>query len=426
MKGQLVRLAWATGAATAPSLAAAQAGGAGPMIAIEPVLDRDDVAGTRVEPAYQPQPVRMGPVLARPGLSVVTQYLSNTFNRPDARAAAVVSVMPSLELSTDLPRHQLGLSASGTVRRFSQHQTENSEEFALAGDGRYDFGAHHDLRASAEFARRIEPRSTAGSIPDAAEPASYDRRSAELAMNLDFAAVRLVPALRYERLDYRDVALSGGGTADMHFRDTRSVRADLRIEYRLTGMLSAFATAAREDVDSPSPTAVLRRDAHDPTLIAGLRGAVSPVMSGEIGIGYRRRAYAQPELRDFRGLTFRADLQWYVTPLLTLRAQADRSFRNSGNPAVGAILADRFAFSAFHDPLCNLRLAAMAELERGRFDDVRTRTWRKTLQLRAQFRVNRTIAFGGFLGLVRQDVSGPPVVVPFTAFTAGLGMTITP
>jgi hypothetical protein len=68
----------------------------------------------------------------------------------------------------------------------------------------------------------------------------------------------------------------------------------------------------------------------------------------------------------------------------------------------------------------------MAELERGRFDDVRTRTWRKTLQLRAQFRVNRTIAFGGFLGLVRQDVSGPPVVVPFTAFTAGLGMTITP
>lgn len=426
MRTRLVWLAYATGAAAAPSLAGAQAVGSGPTIVIEPVLDRDDVAGARIEPAYQPQPIRFGPTLVRPSISIVGEYFTNVFNRPQASAAAAVTVMPSLSLRTDFPRHELGLSASGTLRRFARQRTENSEEFAVGADTRIDLGARHRVRARAGLERLIEPRSTAGSIADAAEPVSYGRLSGDLGATLEFGRLRASPTLRYERLDYSDVRLTGGGKADQAFRDTRSLRGEIRIDYEFSGLVSAFAAASREDIDSTAAPAPLRRDAHDASLVAGLRGALTPVVSGELGLGYRRRDQARADLRDFRGLTFRADLQWYITPLLTLRAQADRGFRNSGNPAVGAIRADRFILTAYYDPLRNLRLSASAEVEHGDFREIDARTWRKALRLRAQYRISRRLSIGGYMGVLRQDVSGPQVVVPFTAFSAGIGMTVTP
>lgn len=409
----------------APALAGAQAVGTGTSIVIDPALDRGDVAGARVEPALRPQPLPLGPFLARPSVSTVGGYDSNVFNRPDARGAGVAMIMPSLVLEANLPRHALGLSAAGTIRRFSRFRSENSEEYAVSGNGRLDFGARHALRASAGFSHLIEPRSSAGSVPDAAEPVSYGRLRADLGARLALGAFHLAPALYYERTEYDPVSLAGGGEADQSFRDTRKLRGEARLDYDLSGFVSLFGTASYEDLDSTSAPADARRDAHSRAVAAGIRGALSPVVSGEVQVGYQWRDYAAPDYRDFQGMTFRGDLQWYVTPLLTLRAQASRAFRNSGNRRVGAILTDTFTLSAYYDPLRNVRLSAMAALERGDFGDVQTRSWRKSARLRAQYRVSRSLSFGGYVSFVRQDVSGPRLVNAFTAFGAGLGITVT-
>ncbi|MEJ2408055.1 MAG: outer membrane beta-barrel protein [Novosphingobium sp.] len=425
MRGGFVRLALSSGAAMAPTLAGAQAIGAGTSIVIDPSLDRNDVAGARIEPAFQPHPILIGPVFVQPGVSVVGGYDSNVFNRPDAKGAGLATIMPSLSLRTNLPRHELTLSAAGTVRRFSRYRSENSEEFAGEATGRLDFGERNTVRASAGYSHLIEPRSSAGSVPDAAEPVSYGLFAAELGTGLAFGGLHLAPGLRYERARYDAVALAGGGKADQSFRDTRKLRGEARLDYDLSGFVSAFAAAAYEDLKSTAAPADARRDAKSQSVAVGLHGALSPVLSGEVRVGYQWRDYAVPSYRDFQGLTFRGDLQWYVTPLLTLRARASRTFRNSGNRQVGAILADAFTLSAYYDPLRNLRLSADATLERGDFGDVDTRTWRKSVRLRGQYRVNGALSFGGYLGFVRQDVSGLPLVNAFTAFSAGLGVTVT-
>ncbi|WP_177198318.1 outer membrane beta-barrel protein [Novosphingobium sp. CF614] len=422
----LARLAVSSGAVMAPALAVAQTVGAGSSIVIEPQLDRDDVAGARIEPAYRPRPILVGPVFAQPSVSIVAGYDGNVFNRPDAKAAALATVMPSLALRADLPRHELDFSAAGTLRRFSRYRTENSAEFALAGHGRLDFGARHAAKVSIEFSHLIEPRSTAGSALDAAEPISYDRLAGDFGTRLELGRFRLAPALRYERVDYDPVALTGGGTADQSFRDTRTLRGEVRLDYDFSGLVSAFAAGAYEDIDSTSAPTALRRDSRGYQVMVGLRGQLSPVISGEVGVGYQSRDYAPPAYRDFQGLTFRADVQWYVTPLVTLRAQASRTFRNSGNLRVGGILADAFMLSAYYDPLRNLRLSAVAGLERGDFSEADTRTWRKSMRLRAQYRLNRGVSVGAYVDFLRQEVRGAPLVNPFTSFGAGLGITVTP
>ena len=410
----------------APAQARAQAVGAGTSIVIAPRLDRSDAAGARIEPAFQPQPVPLGPVLALPSLSVAGGYDGNVFNRADAQAASLAMIMPSLDLRANLPRHDFGLSAAGTLRRFSRYRSENSEEYRVAGHGRLDMGPGQTIKASADAAHLIEPRSSAGSVADAAEPVSYRRLAAEFGAGLTFGALRFAPGLRYVRTDYDAVSLSGGGKADQSFRDTRTLRGEVRIDYDLSGLVSVFAAASCEDLDSPSAPADERRDAHSRTAVAGVRGAITPVISGEVSLGYQSRDYALPAYRDVAGMTFRGDLQWYVTPLVTLRLQGSRTFRNSGNRQAGAILTDSFLLSAYYDPLRNLRLSASAGLERGDFGDVATRSWRTSLRVRAQYRLNRSLSIGGYVRFVRQDVSGPRLVNAFTSLGAGLGVTVTP
>lgn len=410
----------------APTLAWAQAVGAGTSIVIEPQLDRGDVAGSRVEPGYQPRPIPVGPVLAQPGLAVVGEYESNVFNRPDARSDAVAMVMPSLILRTDLPRHEVKLSGAGTVRRFARYRTENSEEFALDADGRLDLGARQAVKASVDVSHLIEPRSSVGSVPDAAEPVSYERLGTSLGAGIDFGKFHLSPMAGYERVDYDPVTLTGGGKADQSFRDTRALRGEVRIDYDLSGLTSAFVSGSYEGLKSTSAPEPLRRDSRGYTVLAGLRGQLSRVISGEVGLGYQSRDYVLANYRDFGGPTYRADLQWYVTPLMTLRAQASRIFRNSGDRRVGGILTDAFTLSAYYDPLPSLRLSAEADLEHGDFGDVDTRTWRKALRLQAQYRIGPGVSLGGYLRFLRQDVSGQRLVYPFTAFSAGVGITVTP
>ncbi|MCT2398718.1 outer membrane beta-barrel protein [Novosphingobium mangrovi (ex Huang et al. 2023)] len=407
----------------APTLACAQAIGAGISIDIEPRLDRDDVAGARIEPAYKARPIVVGPVFAQPSVSVVGGYDGNVFNRPDARAAALAMVSPSLVLRTNLPRHEVRFSAAGTLRRLSRYRTENSEEIVLDVDGRFDLSRGQAIRASAGFSHLIEPRSSAGSVPNATEPVSYDRLVGDVSARAAIGRIGLTPGLRYERVEYDVVALEGGGRADQSFRNTCALRGDVRLDYDLSGLASVFASGSYEDIRSTSATASLRRDSRDYTVVAGLRGRLSPVVSGEIGVGYRARDYRLPIYRDFQGVTFRGDLQWYVTPLMTLRAQASRTFRNSGNRQVGGILTDAFTLSAYYDPLRNLRLSASARLERGDFGETDTRTLRKSMRLQAQYRLNRSLSVGGYVDFVRQDVRGTPLVSQFTSFSAGFGMT---
>lgn len=409
----------------APTLAGAQAIGAGTSIVIDPALDRDDVAGARIEPALRPRPVLVGPVFAQPSVSLVGGYDGNVFNRPDGRGDAFAMVMPSLQLRANLPRHAFAVSAAGTMRRFARYRTENSEEFAVSANGRLDFGARNAIRASGGFSHLIEPRSSAGSVPDAAEPVSYNRLEAQLGAGLAFGAFRLAPTVQYERLDYDPVSLTDGGKADQSFRNTRKLRGEARLDYDLSGLVSVFSSASYEDLVSTSAPADERRDARSYAVVAGFRGALTPLLSGEVRVGYQWRDYALPAYRDFQGVTFRADLQWYVTPLVTLRAQASRTFRNSGDRKVGAILTDAFVLSAYYDPLRNVRLSATAALERGDFGEAGTRTWRKSARVQAQYSVNRSLSFGAYAAFVRQDVSGPPLVNAFTGFSAGFGMTVT-
>lgn len=424
MKRRLAKLVLANATVVAPAAAFAQSIGAGSPIVIDPQLARDDVAGARVEPALRPHPIRIGPLFAQAGFSLAGGYDSNVFNRPQARSDAVLNLAPRLTLKADMPRHDLSLAAVASFRRFARQQSENSGEFGLKGKGQFDLADGHAILASIDYSHEVEPRSSAGSVANAAEPVNFRRFASEVSARLQFGALRVMPQFAFRRTEYADLDLADGGSVSQAFRDTRATQGDLSIEYDFAGLISGFASGSVAEVASPDAPAAQRRDSRSYSVLAGVRGDLSPVIFGEIGFGYQARRYKSPRYRDFEGATFRADVQWYVTPLVTLRLQALRTFENSGNPLVAGILSDRATISAYYDPLRNLRISISGSRDHNSYREVDTRALRRAVRFQAQYLVSRTLSIGAYASFLDQNVRGTPIVNEFTSLGAGVGMTM--
>lgn len=394
-------------------------------IVIDPQLDRGDVAGNRAEPDFAPQPVRAGPLVIDSSLSLAAGYDTNVFDRTVEEGDAAFLVTPRVRIRADTPRHLVQVSAVGHFRRFASTGSEDSEEFDLRAQTRLDLAERQSVFANAGYAHQIEERSSVGTVVTADEPVGYDRTTAQVGADVEFGRLWLRPSADLEQSDYSDVSI-GGVDNDLSFRNTRRYGGDLAVGYKFSDLFAAFGEAGYSQTESTDAAPNAVRDADDVSFLAGVRGEVSPLVTAEIAVGYRQRDYQLVRFLDYDGLTYRADVQWFITPLVTLRFEAGQTFLNSGNAQVAGILSNRASVTGYFDPLRNLRLSAMVAYEHNKYRETDTTAQRPSVRFAAQYQANRNVSLGAFAGIRRQDVSGPLLVQPYTSFSAGLGVTLTP
>jgi len=395
-------------------------------ISISADLSRSDVAGSRVEPEFAPTPIVAGPLILSPSLSSAISYDTNVFNRTEEQGDGVLYLVPRLIARANTQRHLFQITANGRIRRFAEYQTENSEEFEVGGEIRYDLSERNSIFTQARYAHLIEQRSSVGTIANADEPVAYDRIDGELGTRLSFGSLNVTPSVRLARETYQDLDLTTGGAIDLSFRDLRSAGANLSVGYEFSPLVSVFTTLRYTDQNSINPTANLRRAAQDYSVVGGIRGEITPLLVAELSAGLRKRDYDEPEFRDFDGFTYGADVEWYPTQLLTFTLKADQTFRNSANPLVAGILSNRVTATGYYDVLRNLRISTAIGFESNDYRDLDTDATRASLQLQAQLQLNRNISVGAFSSVSRQTVSGAALVQPYTSFTTGIGISLTP
>lgn len=419
-------IAAAAGTLAVPGAAWAQEVADSSVIVIAPQLSRSDAAGARIEPGVMPQPIATGGFLLEPSLSVVGGYDTNVFNFDDAEGDAVVLLTPRLRVRADTSRHLVELDAVAQLRRFASQTTEDSEEFRLVARTRLDLVNNNTLAATGSYERQIEPRSSAASVPNAAEPVSFSLARADLNGDFAFGKLSVRPGVRFSESSFSSVDLLGGGSANQSFRDLRTYGGGVALGYRVSGLVTTFGAVNYGQSESTNPIPGAARDASDLSLTAGVRGELSPLVVAEVAAGYRKRDFDLDRFLDFDGFTYSADVQWFVTPLVTIQAQASQNFSNAGIVEVAGTLSNRASLAVFYDPLRNLRLSVSTEFEHLDFRETDTSASRPSARLTAQYFLSRNLSLGGFVGFRSQSVSGPPLVQSFTSFSTGIGITLTP
>jgi len=414
--------------ATAPLAGAAHAEERDPFAPRPPLpLLRDDVAGTRQIPGYAAPGIRMGAFLVTPQAALAAEADSNVLNRrTDKRGDTALTLSGGFAARADLGRAALGLGASGSLVRYARLTGQNHETYALEAKAAVPLGAVLQLGTGVSWSRQREPNYTAGSAGgDSAT--LYRQLGGTLGLAADLGPTRLSARLDLDRFDYLPVARAGL-RVDQSYRDQRVLTARLRAEHALPAGRALFAQASYRWGNSLHPSPCCDRTARGGEVVAGLKGDLTHLVAAELAAGYQWRNYRSPLLRDYRGAAWRAKVEWYPTPLVSLALSARRDIVDSGLPTSAGVVVDSARLQVFYELKRNVNLIASAGLARETYrDDVTAGLTAHTAGagLEARVALSNRYLVGAFARFRNRSSDSPLLPSRGSAVEGGLSLRLT-
>jgi len=277
------------------------------------------------------QPYRAGSFLIYPELLLVGFHDSNVFYSTANRLSDQAFVFaPAVWAQSDWREHALNFNAAADLTRYDTYTTENTNDWRLNAEGRYDLGVDANVYGGVRYAREHEDRES----PDARnglKPTLYyaGRAYAGAFRQLGRWSVRVGGTAL--DLDYRDVEFltQTGGIAIINNddRDRRQYAGGLRIGYEVSPRVEPFVQAAvdyRRYRTVPDDLGY-DKDSDGLRLVGGARANLPNRLKAEVYGGWMSQRYSDGRLADVSKPAFGAALQWRPIDRLRINAAIDRT-----------------------------------------------------------------------------------------------------
>ena len=362
-------------------------------------LLRDDVAGARKIPGYTAPGLDLGGMHLAPSLTLRSEASSNVFNRSGGgRGDVWATVAPAVLAVGQTGTARFVVDGRASLARYARLSGYNTDTWALRGQAARPVGGGLTLALSGAAARRLEPPfEAAGANPFDGGVVLVDQLQAGLGVRVDLGRTRLTGAVDLARTYYLPVLGPGGAMIGQAFRDERATGLSLRVDRSLGAGRIAFAEASLRQVRSLHPGTAPDRTGRAGEALVGLKGEFSHLVMGELAAGWQWRNYRSPALRNYRGLAWRARLEWYATPLVTFTLAGRRDLVNSPLPGAAGVVVDRVEVKALYEVKRNLNLVLSAAHVVERYRDlpgasptIRT----DTAGIEATYAANRHVQLG--------------------------------
>jgi hypothetical protein len=390
----------------------------------ESTLFRSDAAGVRVEPQFEPKPLTIGPWLADIRLTARAVADSNVLRTTTAPTSdTAVTVSPSVRLSGRFDTYNISASARADVKRWAKRVRENSETFDLSLGGRIDLDGSSEATWRTQYAREVEPRGSAGANITTTGPSELGFLQTTLTARSALGRLTVSVATGIAQRKYLALVQPKGAALDQSFRDTRALFVAPRANFALTPATSFFLAGAATKTTSVDRRLMGLRDSVGYTVLAGFRTEATRLIVGEIGVGWRGQNYGNAAFKDFGDLTYDATVDWYPTPLVSVRLQAGQDVVNSGLPQVAGIARRTLRWNTYYDPLRNFRISVEAEHEKDRFREIGLTTNTATATLTGRYQIDRHLSMSSFWRWQNKVTSNTVGAGGFTDFAAGLALT---
>lgn len=360
-------------------------------------VPRGATVAERPRPDYDAAGVRVGGFMLFPDLAVQEAYNSNIYatenNRQDDYITAIA---PSLDLKSNWNNHALHLRADTTLARYADHQSENTTDYTLLGDGRIDVLRDLRLFGGASYARRHEARSS----PDnqgGTEPTEYSVYTANAAIEKVFNRLSLRVDGKGERYVFNDVPSSSGGAIDQSGRDRNQGELALRAGYELAPLRTVYVQGAvnSRDYDHSRDANGYARSSNGYTLVVGTKYDLTGVTFIDVFAGWREQDYDDARLKTMSGWTAGAKLTWNVTRLTTVTAGLTRDIEETTLSGASGYFATRTDLRVDHELLRNLLLNARLGYEQDDFDGTGRDDDYYSTGIGAKYLINRNFALSG-------------------------------
>ena len=364
----------------------------------------------RPRPDYDPPGVRLGGIFFHPGLVAEAGTDSNVFySSANERDDIVYALKPQIEVKTDWSRHGIVAAIGLDDYRYQDSDSENHTDVYARGEGRLDVRRGSYILLGGSQGRLTERRGAPDSPLAAAKPLRYESREAHIVGVQEFNRARVSLRLDRENLNYRDVALIGGGFADQDQRDHTTTTGTARLEYGVSPdtALVAQISANMRDYRLHPPRSQFDRDSMGTSYLVGINTDLTKLVRGELIVGYLQQDYDDPALKTAKGLALEANIQYFPTPLTTVTLKAKRQVEETLTGTASSYVATYTQARIDHELRRNVLLTAGIGATNRDFQGASRTDDVMEANAGARFLLNRRMELGARWQYEKQNSSGP-------------------
>lgn len=282
----------------------------------------------RPRPDYDALGLRLGSFFLFPTTSISEEYNDNIYASKNDKEDDFITILnPSAKLVSNWSRHALTLDAFSRSGFYADHSSQNFWDFGAGANGRVDIQRSTWLDASASAARLHEAAGSENFSGNWKEPSEYYNYRTQAKLSHVFNRLAVAAGGAFDRKDYQDVQLRGGGTDNQTNRDRNVYEAFSRFAYNVNPNLNPFVEGRynwrRYDTDDGG----ISKDSQGYRAGVGVAMDFGGVTTGEMQAGWMQQNYDD---YDDQG-------SWYVsggllftpTQLTSIRFDVDRSFQET-------------------------------------------------------------------------------------------------
>jgi hypothetical protein len=331
-------------------------------------MEEDIPVMQRPRPEFDPIGIRMGGFLLLPQLGLDGSYDTNVFRTATNELNDYFfTIAPSFKLQSQWNRGLLELYGGISDYQYAKYTQESLADWDIGADGRYDIiGIGNEPGATSIYANGSvselhELLSSPNTVGNQKSPNRYYNDHMEIDGTTRPGLLGFAAGGVFDRFDYLETPLNGGGFINNTDRDFDDYQAYLKSFYDFSPGYSGFVRGTYESrsFDQYLDRTGLHRSSNGYKLDGGMDLQVSHLVSGEFYLGVLKYDFAAP-LKNLTGIDYGVQLNWLATPLITVHLTGGRSLTQVVLPGTAMMIGDSVGIGADYELRRNIIIQAHA------------------------------------------------------------------
>ena len=372
------------------------------------VRDRNIAVRERSRPDFDALGVHLGGFTAYPKVTATLESNDNVYARVKGAEQDDIfyTIAPEVRLRSNWSRHALGGYVNGTIARYNDLKTEDTETWGLGANGRLDVDRTANLNFTADYGDLKEPRTAPDTPGTVSEPIAYTSTAARVAGSKEFNRLKLGGGAGFTKLDYEDGVTSTGVVVDQDNRDRTTTIGNVRADYAISPAAAVLAEAVfnKRNYRLAPPAAPLQRDSEGYELLVGANFDLSNVARGELRVGYTSQDYKA--FADQSGLALHGQVEWFPTQLTTVTGTASRTPEEGTANGSPGYFSNSVGVRVDHELLRNVLLYGQLGYQKDKYKSIDRDDGRTSAGFGATYFMNRTVGVRAGYTYLKQNSSG--------------------
>ncbi len=320
---------------------------------------------TRLHPEQMPLGLREDAFRFTPQLDQGLGYTSNVLPGSNRHGSWQIVTAPSLSMTSDWPRDQIGAAMSAQDTRYLSLPSQNRTDGTVSAGGRIDIGDGRLTLAASHVAAHEDP----GTIDTLATDRPIAFQLDDIRASYAVAAGRwaIEPAIDVTHWTYSDTTIMGL-PASQAYRDRLVTQAGVTTYYELAPLRKVLLVVRGVGQD------YTRAQPNQPSLnsnsyqvLAGIDEKDDPVWRWRVLVGGEVRSFASSSYpRETRPIA-EAGIGWSPSGMTTVTATFSRETEDAAQEGVSGMAYTSARLTIDHEYLRNLLFKASAGFQRADF-----------------------------------------------------------